>query len=357
MRATVFACLFLALVLCANAIDHAKITTRALKKAKLSRHARNSLAKQYIDEDIRRANRFRQEQEAGLHKEDAKEQSITLGSSQCTTMNAFTALNAARASEAVKTKVRAFSARGGDCVWKDVLRADVGRVLLERLENPHTVNQRDAGFCAPSCFLFWLAVRKPALYADFTMAMCDSGKFTAPGDYEVEASEDLRNYGKGNSNFKNMAHADWIDMAALREKENDFMDVHADASDRALGGDVFAGDVEDWFEAFFPEKETNEHSSRMWGEKDALLAANNAVTHGGSACLIVDARIVQGGAMRENGGQANHWVAFTGGFSENTATKMLTFNIWTWATQCPITIHEDDFEDVMFASMTNGEVE
>ncbi len=183
------------------------------------------------------------------------------------------------------TVLREFRRGTAAGVWPHLDRATLARDLHRRVMDPALMRQRHTGFCGPMSVLFELGRRDPAQYLRTATELFETGSFVTPTLRRIRAEAELRDVVPD----PDMAQADWMLAATMRDDENDFEDVEADATGwEAL---TWTWEVKRWIEDLLGLA-GDVDACETAGEHDALAAGDAAVRSGGVAILCIDSNLL-----------------------------------------------------------------
>jgi hypothetical protein len=247
----------------------------------------------------------------------------------------------------VENMIREFEKRDGDGVFNNITRKKVAKQLRDRIAKPSRINQAGGALCGPAVFIYSLAKRKPKQYAQYVIDLYEKGEASI-GQLQVKPGGDCKKFDPilYQGTLLEMAEADWIALAGLRDSENSFLDF--DDADDQLAGITLPGEIAKWF-AYSDFLAIRQNANIVFDESlYTLMQANKQYMLGACVCLFVGANVLQG----ISGGRspADHWVGLNspihiGGKSANSLisrgkkvnqdktllSEKIQFSIYTWA--------------------------
>lgn len=257
----------------------------------------------------------------------------------------------------VENMIREFEKRDGDAAFNNIKRTEVAEQLRDRIAKPSRIDQGASALCGPAVFIYSLAKRKPKQYAQYVIDLYEKGEASI-GRLQVKPGGDCKKFNpkplQGTSN--EIAEADWIALAGLRDSENSFFDF--DDADDQFAGITMPGEIAKWF-AFSDFLAIRQNTNIVFDESlYTLMQAHKQYIMGACVCLFVGANVLQG----ISGGRspADHWVILNspihiGGKPVNSLvsrgkkvnqdktllSEKIQFSIYTWATDSyPINRHD-----------------
>lgn len=188
-----------------------------------------------------------------------------------------------------------------------VPRSIFSRQISDRLADPGKIAQADSSLCGPAVFMFWLARKKPALYAKYVVDLFEQGEAKI-GTLAVKPGSDCRQFRPGTA----IDAVDWVALASLRDSENSYLDY--DDVSVAAGGVTLPHSVVRWFRAAGFEDVKNKTNLVVDKPLSTLVAASLESGAGKPVCLFVGGDVF----AKPVGGYkltADHWVGLTSSIS------------------------------------------
>ena len=228
------------------------------------------------------------------------------------------------------------------CLDKDLLLAQ----MKVRLQNPFQVNQGKQAFCGPAAILFELVRTQPLRYVEICRSIYETGGFEGRS-VRFKASEKLRH-----SRCRlRMNPADWMILVTLRESENRFLPVEADAPEemRNLGGLTKSWQMTGWVKEVLGYSYVKYSSTYLYGEWEALQEASEVIASGGVAFALITSQGLFGKELSFLP-TPNHWLSIMGNISIQDDeweedNKRISLDVYSWGQKLQINQDEALFED------------
>jgi hypothetical protein len=112
-----------------------------------------------------------------------------------------------------------FVTTGGE--FTQLHRATIAAELADRVMDPTKINQGKVDVCVPAALVYEIAKTQPEDYVKAVTELFDNGQTTL-GKWKLTPNEDLKRYALPKD--ANIAEADWIIIASVRDSENWFFD-------------------------------------------------------------------------------------------------------------------------------------
>lgn len=212
------------------------------------------------------------------------------------------------------------------------------------VSNPFQVAQGSTPLCGPASILFELAGRQPAHLVAICQELYETGRFAGQTKL-VEPCDDLRN----SVPAAGISLADWLMMATLRDVENAIFDVEGDSSDFVMGLTT-PWEMKGWAFEILGYNRVAFGSTFVYGEFDAIRAAERARNAGGVAFLLVDGAMLGGDEPLV--ALPNHWVSFLGDLVIGPNDSHVHFQCYSWGSTRTVDLDEETFEDYMWGVVT-----
>jgi hypothetical protein len=238
--------------------------------------------------------------------------------------------------ETAKTLVAEFTSRSDPGAFPQIARADVAAQVAVRIESPGAIDQGSSSLCGPASLMYHLALDDPAAYAAYIFGLYEAGVGRI-GDLVVEPGTDLRNYAPDPDEI---AAADWIALAGLRDSENLFFNY--DSTDDEFAGITLPGGLEKWLQAAGYD-DVRERANSVWrmGRQNAE-EASELLGQGYRVCLFTNSKMLDGDTHDNFSLTADHWVVLT---SPMTFTdEHVSFRIYTWGDAGRLVPQEGELE-------------
>lgn len=221
-----------------------------------------------------------------------------------------------------KQLVNNFLARKGTGKFIHISRNDVGKSLLDRVDNPSKINQGTSSLCAPAALLYNVALTDPDKYVTFVIDLFEKGRASID-KLTVEPSSDLKTY---NLSSSKVDPADWITLASIRDSENWFYDYQSESNQTA--GITFPGSLEGWFKKAGYTDVKNETNLFFNKDETNLRKANDLYSKGWKISLFINSNMLYAKSQSDSSVAPDHWVVLT---SNMTITaKSVSFTVYTW---------------------------
>ncbi len=260
-----------------------------------------------------------------------------------------------RRTGAAYDEIDGFEASSKRGVWPKLDKSEIVRDLRRRVLEPWRIDQGPAPFCGPAAITFELARRDPRRYVRIVRNLFEEGSFVDSTRKRIAASRRLRTFppfgeidvdDDGTKDFWQLAHGDWILQATLREAANVILNVTGGFDGlNALKGATTAWEIVEWSKRILGSRGAKIHRAKPMGEfgvepgvldagasdvgawirnffrKDdvgpepAFQDAVGAVKAGGSAMLMINAKLLKGLAVPFTLGPnvSTHWVSLLTG--------------------------------------------
>jgi len=201
-----------------------------------------------------------------------------------------------------------FLKRGGRTAFPKLSRELVGMGLLMRIANPGLVSQGEASLCGPAVLIFNILTANPVQYARYAIDLFEKGKGKI-GRLQVEPGKDVRNRQPDPSEI---AQADWLTMASLRDSENWFLDydLSKDRIDMRISGVTLPGELAHWFRlAGFSDIREETNLSTFHKGAGTVDDANKLFDKGYRVCLMISANMMSYDDQSSRGSVlTRHWI-------------------------------------------------
>ncbi|MEO0968777.1 MAG: hypothetical protein AAFX80_10655, partial [Cyanobacteria bacterium J06639_18] len=170
----------------------------------------------------------------------------------------------------VRTALVKFEESSSPSAWKCLDKNLLLAQIKLRLQDPFQVNQGKQIFCGPAAILFELVRTQPLRYLEICRSIYETGGFEGKS-VRFKASEKLRH----SECRLRMNPADWMILATLRESENRFLPVEADAPEimRNLAGLTKSWQMKGWVKEVLGYSYVRYHNTFLYGEWEALKEA------------------------------------------------------------------------------------
>jgi hypothetical protein len=248
------------------------------------------------------------------------------------------------AADPAKQAIARFYGSAEPGVWPHIPKGPLVADLLATVGDPFQVAQDDTPLCGPAAILFELAARQPARLVEICQELYETGR-SAGRTKLIQPSDDLRN----SVPPAGISLADWVVMATLRDVENAIFDVEGDSSNLVMGLTT-PWEMKGWaFEILGYDRVASE-STLVYGEFDAIRAAERARNAGGVAFLLIDSAMLGGDEPLV--ALPNHWVSFLGDLVVGPNDSHVHFQCYSWGSTKTVDLDEESFEDYMWWVVT-----
>lgn len=236
-----------------------------------------------------------------------------------------------------------FATRKSHAAFPHINKPALVKQLLQRISQPWRIDQARSSLCGPAAFLYCVARSDPGLYAKYIIDLYEKGEAKIK-DLEVEPGSDCRRYKVPPGQI---AEADWVGLASLRDSENTFSDYESITDEFA--GITLPGHIEDWFEeAGF--KSVHDNTNLLSNkELSVLLQAHQKRSTGAKVCLFIAANILSGKIKKDSTFKPYHWVVLNSDITidgkpvapliakgkkvdddDKIKKKQISFKVYTW---------------------------
>ena len=238
--------------------------------------------------------------------------------------------------------------RRGTVAFFNIVFEDFIKYLEERLDDPYSIDQKNASLCGPAAVMFCWLCKRPDLFTQYVINVYETG-MGKMGDLVVTPGEDCRNYSPAT-----IKGVDWVALAALRDSENTVFD-YDDETDQ-VSGITLSGAIEKWFKNIGFNVVENNADARTVQGYEALRKAASHLVQGKCVCLLVNAKFLLGEGFNII---ANHWIVMTSepkidGKSisslpnENSLLdKQINFTVYTWGLRWAIKIDQKNHTNTL----------
>ena len=214
---------------------------------------------------------------------------------------------------ATRTGTAAFSGLG-------VSRSAFAMDLMDHINSPSLIHQRNTSLCGPAAFLYSLLQKTPETYAQFVIDLYEKGHAKI-GGLEVKPGSDCKGFSvpsggsSGPSKLRRVISAvDWVSLASLRDSSNVFLDY--DSPSVEAGGITMPSGLAGWFKTSWKFQDVVNRTN-LYLNKDlfTLVQAHQKFCAGHKVCLFIGANVLEG----TEGGKIvpDHWVLLSSQISIN----------------------------------------
>lgn len=247
-----------------------------------------------------------------------------------------------------KQALDAFEKSAKPGVWPHLDKGAVIANMRSLLANPFRIDQKQQPFCGPTSIVFELIRKQPLRYVQMCQQLYEQGRFQGQTQ-TIEASLRLRQA----SREMDMAQADWMLIATLRESENLIFPVEPNAPTlvRNLAGMTKSWEMKGWVREILGYQQVDYLHAYLLRDIHAMHRAKEAIARGGVAFALVTA-----GGMFSKDEMAtradsksvkqvalpDHWIVLVDiddipetlswrGIAYRSDKSMLSFDVYTWA--------------------------
>lgn len=246
----------------------------------------------------------------------------------------------------VRSALIKFEESKGPSAWKCLDKNLLLAQIKLRLQDPFLVNQGKQAFCGPAAILFELVRTQPLRYLEICRSIYETGGFEGTS-VRFKASEKLRH----SECRQNMNPADWMILTTLRESENRFLPVEADAPEvmRNLAGLTKSWQMKGWAKEVLGYSYVKYCNTYLYGEWEALQEASEVIASGGVAFALITSQSLFGKELSFLP-SPNHWLSIMGNISIQDDeweedNKRISLDVYSWGQKLQIDQNESLFED------------
>jgi hypothetical protein len=212
----------------------------------------------------------------------------------------------------------------------------------KRIEDPHSIDQKNLNVCGPAVIVNALADTDPVQYAKFVRTVFTTAKVNG-----TQVDDDLLN-GRPSSGMEDV---DWMILSAMRDTENAIFDYEG-TEEEDFSAMTMPGEIAEWMEEILGCVDTTHYTSYSWGEIDNSEKVNSLLeAHGNKVIvsMLVNASRLEG---KDDGLDIpDHWIRLLTPITITDDT--VSFKVFTWGKSEVKTFKRDnsdgvDFEDVIF---------
>jgi hypothetical protein len=223
---------------------------------------------------------------------------------------------------AAKKLVDEFSRRTTPGVFPHFSRADVASQVRDRIDAPGKIDQLSSSLCGPASLVYHVARDFPEKYAQFVIDLYEKGK-AAIGKFSIEPGTDMKNYAPSKADI---AAADWIALASIRDSKNWFFDYQSVKDE--VAGITMPSSLESWFKDAGYTDIRNETNVYFTKDQKCAETASDLWGKAYKVCLFIGANMLEVSTQDEGTTTPDHWVVL------NSAIKFThkdaSFSIYTW---------------------------
>lgn len=233
-------------------------------------------------------------------------------------------------------------------VWPNLDKKTIIADMRSRLADPFQVNQGGQPFCGPASILFELVRKQPLRYVQICRSLFEAGSFQGQ-TRRIETSPRLR----ASRGRLQMAQADWMVLATLRDAENLIFPVEPDAPDiiRNLAGITKPWEMKGWTREVLGYPNVKHTITYIYGEVTALQQAAQIIAADGVTFALVTAEgLLQGKPPLLP--YPDHWITLLGNISIKAASNFanlgsthLSCDLYTWGQKRHIDVDQSPLEN------------
>ena len=239
--------------------------------------------------------------------------------------------------------VNAFAADNGPSVFPKIDRAALAAGLIDRINDPNTINQRGTPFCGPANLTRAVALANPDVYAQAAIDLYTKGVARFNG-LEVRAGRELKQSPPlGNANA-----ADWIMLASIRDSDNWFLSP-AGWFGLSLAGITLPGTMESWFRSAGYQTIISKTYLALKPVPMVLaVEAHEASQYakpgsGYKVVLFIDSNLLDADSQDNLFSvYPDHWVALTTPIADNGDIigydAPISFKVFSWGREMPVPV-------------------
>lgn len=200
--------------------------------------------------------------------------------------------------------VNAFAARNGGGKFVHIVRADVARGLLARVDRPDGISQSGTSLCGPAALTVNLATRDPVAYVRLVIDLFEKGTATI-GRLKVTPGKDLLEYDP----MRRVDPVDWIPLASLRDSDNWFFDYQS--ADNDFSAMTLPNNLVGWFQKIGFSQIVNETNLVATKDEKSIKDAARLYHDDFWVCLFVNAQVLDPDDQEKRSLTASHWIVLT----------------------------------------------
>lgn len=215
-----------------------------------------------------------------------------------------------------------FAARTGAPAFPFLDRQTITDQLAERVAAPGKIDQGSSSLCGPTSLIFHLAHDRPADYVQFVIDLFENGSASI-NDFHIAPGDDMRNYDPAENDI---ADADWIALAAIRDSTNLFFNYQSVHNEFA--GITLPGELANWYGEVGYEDVREEANVFFKKNRHDAETASHLFEEGYNVALLINANMLDADSQTNWSLTPDHWVVLTSAM-EFTETHV-RFTLFTW---------------------------
>lgn len=253
----------------------------------------------------------------------------------------------------VEAAISGFERSHRSGVWPNIDKANLIQDIRNTIANPLSVDQGYAPFCGPTAIVYELVRKQPVRYISICQSLYETGQFSSRTKV-VKPSDGLLQ-----SKIRSgMSAADWMLIATLRDTENLLFPVTGDSGSLGsqIAGITTPWEMKGWIYEILGYDQANFESTFVYGEFDAMKAAEEAYRQGGVAFLMIHSAMLSD--KTPTVAYPDHWVAYAGGLDIDNGvwyqhdSGHIRFKCYSWGKVYSVSRDEGSFEDYMWGVVT-----
>jgi hypothetical protein len=207
----------------------------------------------------------------------------------------------------------------GEPAFKNIPRGALLSNVRERKADASKINQNPSSLCGPASLMFLTAKHRPQEYAHFVIELYEKGVAWLR-KLKIEPGSDCKNH-----TLQQMAAADWVALAGVRDSENTLLDY--DDEDDEAAGITLPSTLAGWLEKAGYKDLINETNLLFNKDEANLREANQRRAQGYEVCLLIKAHVLNP-PNSDFWPWPDHWVVLTSDITINAGR--VNFTVFTW---------------------------
>ena len=167
-------------------------------------------------------------------------------------------------------------------------RSEFAQALMDRINSPTMLDQRQTSLCGPAVFLYNVLKREPEDFAKYVIELYETGSGHIRS-LKVKPRIGCRNY---HPLGPLGAAVDWVALASLRDSENSLLPY--DSAEVEAGGITMPGALAGWFRAANFGQVENKTNIFFDSDLATLVKASQRFSSGSVVCLFIGANLLNG---------------------------------------------------------------
>lgn len=208
-------------------------------------------------------------------------------------------------------------------LWRGINEGQIYKELVNRIQNPESIDQYDTNTCGPAAYWYILAYYQPERYAKAIVELYKKGE-TKLGSVTLKPDKRIL----GNWDASRIAAIDWLALASLKNNTSPDYDKPQDTFD----GVTMPKEVQNWVSST-GWKVTGADTNLFFGKGiKEIQAASKAYSAGNAVYLFVKAKSV-GNVGKSLWFGVDHWAVLTSTISVRNPEEPIWINIGLITTQ------------------------